>query len=312
MKNKIDLSVSLAGVELLNPLVLASGFLGTEAELLARVACQKIGIVTTKSCSLNPRAGHENPTVIAWEHGLQNAVGLTNPGVEEEVKEIGKLKNLLKDSAVKISASFFGGTVEEFVRVAQELEKARPDFLEMNISCPNVASEFGRTFSAECQDTFQVVKKVKQVTNVPLIVKLSPNVTDIALIAKSAEDAGADVISAINTVNGMIVDIESGKPILTNKVGGLSGPAVKPMAVFAVCKIAQSVKVPVIGMGGVSYGKDAIEMVMAGAMAVGIGSAIYDRKIEVFSKVTDEMEKFMLEHNYSSLSKFRGIAYAKN
>lgn len=311
-KINTDLSVNLCGKKLSNPLILASGILGTEAKLLARVAKGGAGAVTTKSCGLLPRQGHENPTVLAWEHGLINAVGLTNPGVEKEVKEILKLKKLLKDSKTLIIASFFGGTLSEFVKVAKEISQAKPDFLEMNISCPNTESELGRPFAVSPSDTYQVTKKVKKITKIPLIVKLSPNVTDIKEIAKAAQEAGADAICAINTLVGIIIDVESGKPVLTNKIGGISGPAIKPIAVRCVYQIAQAVKIPVIGMGGITTGEDAIEMMMAGATAVGIGSAVYYREINVFSKISKEMENFMIAHKYKSLKEFRGIAHEEN
>lgn len=308
---KSDLSVNLCGRKLENPLILASGVLGTEAKLLARVAKAGAGAVTTKSCGFLPRQGHENPTVLAWKHGVLNAVGLTNPGVKKEVKEILELKKLLKNSKTLIIASFFGSTLAEFVKVAKEISKAKPDFLEMNISCPNTESEFGRPFATDPKDTYKVTKLVKKITNIPIIVKLSPNVTDIKIIAQAAQDAGADAISAINTLVGMIIDIESGKPILTNKLGGISGPAIKPMAVKCVYQIAQVCKIPIIGLGGVTYGKDALEMIMVGARAVSLGSAIHYRGINVFRKVNQEIKEFMIDHKYKSLSGFRGVAHEK-
>lgn len=307
-----NLSVNLCGKQLKNPLILASGILGTEAELLARVAKAGAGAVTTKSCCLLPREGHENPTVLAWQYGLLNAVGLTNPGVGEEVKEIFKLKKLLKDSKTLIIASFFGGTVSEFVKVAKLVSQAKPDFLELNISCPNTESDLGRSFAVSASDTHQVTKKVKKITKIPLIVKLSPNVTDIKKIAKAAEDAGANAISAINTLVGMIIDLESGKPVLTNKVGGVSGPGIKPIALNCVYQIAQAVKIPIIGLGGVTTGEDAVEMMMAGATAVGLGSAVHYRGINVFSKINQEIKEFMTTHHYKSLKEIRGIAHEKN
>lgn len=307
MKIKPELSVKICGQVFKNPLVLASGILGTEAELLARVAQSGAGAVTTKSCGLLPKKGHENPTVLAWEHGLINAIGLTNPGVEEEVKEIKHLKKFLKDTV--LIASFFGGTVEEFVKVAKVLSTAKPDFLEMNISCPNTESEFGRPFAVSPKDTFEVTKAVKKVTKSLLIVKLSPNVTDIKEIAKAAEDGGADAISAINTLTGMIIDVESGKPILTNKKGGVSGPAILPVAVRCVYEIVEAVKIPVIGIGGVTSGLDAVQMIMAGVSAVGIGSAVYCRGLDVFKKIIQEINNFMKVHKYSKINDFRGIAH---
>jgi len=304
----VDLTTKICGKVLKNPLILTSGVLGTEAELLARVAKAEAGAVTTKSCGLRPRKGHENPTVLAWRYGLINAVGLTNPGVEEETKEINRLRKLIPPE-VKIIASFFGETIKEFVKVAKILSLAKPDFLEMNISCPNTESEFGRPFAVSPKDTFNVTKAVKKNVKIPLIVKLSPNVTDIKIIAKAAEDGGADIISAINTVTGMIIDIEAGKPILTNKMGGISGPAILPIAIRCVYEIVRAVKIPVIGIGGVINGEDAIQMIMAGARAVGVGSAIYYRGLGVFKKISQEMKDFMKTHQYSKIDDFRGIAH---
>lgn len=301
------LSTTICGQVLKSPLVLASGLLGTEAELLARVAKSGVGAVTTKSCGPSPRTGHENPTVLAWEYGVINAVGLTNPGVDEEVEEIKRLKGLLEET--KIIASFFGGTVKEFVEVARKLSEAQPDFLEVNISCPNTESEFGQPFGVSAKDTFKVTRAVKKACGIPIIVKLSPNVTDIKEIARAAEEAGADAISAINTLIGMLVDTESGKPILTNKKGGVSGPAILPIAVRCVYDVAEVVKIPVIGIGGVTSGKDAIQMIMAGASAVGIGSAVYYRGLNAFGKINREIEEFMKKHNYQSISDFCGIAH---
>lgn len=306
---KIDLSVKLCGVKLKSPLVLASGILGTDAEILFRVAKTGIGAVTTKSCGLLPRLGHENPTVVAWEHGLLNAVGLTNPGVEKEVEEIKKLKSLLKNSDTKIIASFFGCTVREFGKIAAILSKAEPDFLEANISCPNTMDEFGRPFAASAKETYEIVKNVKKASKIPLIVKLSPNVTDIASIAKAAEEGGADAVSAVNALLGMIIDTTSGKPILTNKMGGISGPAVKPIAIRCIYQIRKTVKIPLIGIGGINTGKDAVEMMMAGATAIGVGSAVYYRGIDCFGKINKEMEEFLKLKGLSSLSSLRGTAH---
>ncbi len=295
-----------------SPLVLASGILGTEAELMARVAATGIGAVTTKSCGLEPRSGHENPTVIALEHGLLNAVGLSNPGVEAEIIEIKKLKKILKKQQLKtkVIASFFGFSADEFLQVAEKLVTAKPDYLEMNPSCPNVASENKECFSDTPSGIYQLTKAVKKLTgDTPLIVKLSPNVANIVSIAQAACDGGADAICAINTLFGMAIDLESGRPILTNKMGGVSGPAIKPVAVRCVYQISQAVKVPVIGLGGVSCAEDALEMTYAGATAVGVGSAVYQGGIKVFSKINNELDDWLESKNISSISKLRGKAW---
>lgn len=309
MPSPTDLSINLAGVRLDNPLILASGFLGTDAPILARVARHPLGAVTTKSCGLTPRQGHENPTVLAWDHGVINAVGLTNPGVKAEVAEIRDLRRRLHRSSVRIIASFFGATIAEFAQVARILATAHPDFLEANLSCPNTEADLGRPFATDVQATSQVVAAIKQVTPIPLIVKLSPNVTDIQPIALAAQAAGADILCAINTVTGMVIDAESGQPILTNTIGGISGPAIKPIALRCVYQVSQACKLPIIGMGGITSGTDAAEMIMVGATAVGIGTAIHYHGLNAFSKITRQLHQFMAQHHYQSLADFRNIAH---
>lgn len=305
-----DLTVSLCGVRLQNPLVLASGILGTSADLLERVARCGAGAVTSKSCGPTPRAGHPNPTVLAWGHGLINAVGLSNPGAEEETRILADAKARLAPLGVPLIASIFAETVQGFGDVARKVAEAMPDFIEVNISCPNVEAELGRPFAADARDAAAVTAAVRRAVSVPIIVKLSPNVPDIAAIASAAESEGADAIAAINTLGpGMIIDTDSGKPILANRTGGVSGPAIRPIAVRCVYDVARAVHVPVIGIGGVTCGRDAVEMIMAGATAVGIGSAVYYRGPEVFAAVRDELRAFMEAHGYAGVSQMRGLAH---
>ncbi len=304
-----ELAVSLCGVRLSNPLILAAGILGTGAELLERVARAGAGAVTAKSCGLKPRAGHPNPTVLDWGHGLINAIGLANPGVEKMAAILKEAKKRLEPLGVPLVASIFAETVEGFAKVARRVSEAGPDFIEVNISCPNVAAEFGRPFAADPESAAAVTRAVRRATSIPVIVKLSPNVTDIAGIAQVVEAAGADAIAAINTVAGMVIDVYSGTPILANQTGGISGPAVKPIAVRCVYEICQAVRIPVIGIGGITTGLDAVEMIMAGATAVGIGSAVYYRGMEVFGDILQEITSFMAEQGYGSLADFRGMAH---
>jgi len=180
----------------------------------------------------------------------------------------------------------------------------------LNISCPNVSDEFGRPFACDAGDAARITATVKEITSIPIIVKLSPNVTDISAIAASVEQAGADAIAAINTLGpGMVIDIHSGQPILANKVGGVSGPAIRPMAVRCVYDIYRTVEIPIIGIGGVTDERDAIEMIMAGATAVGVGSAVRYRGLEVFETILDEMRAFVVEESHANLSRLRGIAH---
>jgi dihydroorotate dehydrogenase (NAD+) catalytic subunit len=307
-----DLAVRLCGVDLPNPLILASGILGTEAQLLARVAQAGAGAVTAKSCSLLPRAGHPNPTVLAWEHGLINAVGLANPGVEAEVKQLALARTLLKPWSTALVASIFAETVETYARVAARIVEAEPDLLEVNISCPNVHDEFGTPFAADPSAAAEVTAAVREAVagQVPILIKLSPNVADIAAVARAVAGAGADGISAINTLTGMIIDVHARRPILANRTGGLSGPAIRPLAVRCVYEIAQAVDLPIVGMGGVMCGRDAVEMIMAGATAVGVGSAVYREGPEAFGRIRDEMAALMAELGYERVEQMRGAALA--
>jgi len=307
----VTLNVNLCGVELPNPLVLASGILGTEAELLARVARSGAGAVTAKSCSLEPRAGHPNPTVLAWGPGLINAVGLANPGVKAEVEELKRARALLQPLGAALIASVFADTVEDFGRVAAEVVRAEPDLLEVNISCPNVHDEFGVPFAAEPRAAAQATAAVREAVppDIPILVKLSPNVADIAAIARAVEAAGADGITAINTLSGMVIDVHARRPVLANRTGGLSGPAIHPLAVRCVYDIYRAVSIPIVGTGGVSSGRDAVEMIMAGATAVGVGSAVYDEGPEALGRIGDEMAALMAELGYERVEEMRGAAH---
>jgi dihydroorotate dehydrogenase (NAD+) catalytic subunit len=309
--DELELRVQLCGVSLPNPLILASGILGTEAELMARVARCGAGAVTAKSCSLEPRAGHRNPTVLAWEHGLINAVGLANPGVDIEVEKLRRTRALLRPLGAALIASVFADTVEHFACVAARVADAEPDLIEVNISCPNVHDEFGTPFAADAVAAAEVTATVKEKVagRAPVLVKLSPNVTDIAAIARAVEEAGADGLTAINTLTGMVIDVHARQPILANRTGGMSGPAIRPLAVRCVYEIYRAVSIPIVGTGGVSTGRDAVEMIMAGATAVGIGSAVYDEGPEVFGRIRDEIMALMAELGYGSVADMRGAAH---
>lgn len=301
-----DLRVNLCGVTLRNPTMLASGILGLSEDLLIRVGDAGAGAVVTKSCGLKAREGYPNPVVIDWGAGLINAVGLSNPGVDATVEEIRTAKRVLKPTGVAVIASIFAESVYDFGLVAQKISRAEPDLIEVNISCPNVEHEFGQFFCATPYVAAQVTRRVKQATGIPIIVKLSPNVDSIAQIAEACVEAGADAISAINTLGpGMVLDIESHAPILSNRLGGLSGPAIHPVAVRCVNDIARRVDVPIIGIGGNGGARDAIEMIIAGAHAIGIGSAIYSRGMTVFSETARGIEEYMRLHNYQRLDDFR-------
>lgn len=300
------LETEFAGIKLRNPTVLASGILGTNFAVMKRVFEEGgAGAVTMKSIGPSERMGHANPSVIEWEHGLLNAVGLPSPGhqnMEEKWKE-------LQGRGFPLIASIYGASVEEFKLVAKSVAAHKPDAIEANISCPNT-KEHGQVFGTCKQASAEVIKTVKkEIGSIPLIAKLTPQAPDIAAIAKTCEQAGADAISAINAVAGMCIDIDARKPVLANRFGGLSGPAIKPIAVKCVYQIFESVKIPILGMGGISNGRDAIEFVQAGATALGIGSGTYYQGIDVFKKVCDEMQQWMKANNVESLEGIRGAAH---
>ena len=298
------MTIRFLGKTLQNPMVLASGVLGNSRDILERVHKNGCGLVTMKSIGPAPRDGHKNPTVIDLGCGLINAVGLPSPGhlnMDREWKS-------LNERDFPIIASIYGGSVQEYQDVARVVSDKAPDFIEINISCPN-SEKHGMMFGVSPESSFDVVSAVKSVINVPLIAKLTPQAPDIAAIAKSCEDAGADAICAINTVGpGMIIDIESRQPVLAFKKGGLSGPMIKPIAVRCVYDIYAAVDIPIIGLGGVSTGKDAIEMVMAGASLIGIGSAVRTRGIRVFDTVAKEMNAWLDAHE-TTLEDIRGAAH---
>lgn len=302
-----DISTKICSVRLRNPTVLPAGILGVTAASLIRVERSGAGAVTTKSIGPVKRAGHKNPVVVEIGDSILNAVGLSCPNLDESIDE---LKKILKKSSIPVIASFYGRTIEEFGEVAGKISEVKPDFLEANISCPNTEDEFGKPFGTNATLAAKITETLKDSTKIPLIVKLTPNVPDIKEIARSVEEAGADCISAINTLGpGMVIDIETGKPVLSNKFGGISGPLIKPVAIRCVYEIYETVEIPIIGIGGIKNGNDAVEMIMAGASAVGIGTAIWKRGIDVFDKVCKELEEFMQLHNYSNLDKLIGNAH---
>jgi dihydroorotate dehydrogenase (NAD+) catalytic subunit len=284
---------------------------------MARVARCGVGAVTAKSCSLAPRAGHPNPTVLAWECGLINAVGLANPGVAAEIEALRRTRALLGAMGSPrlprpvLIASVFADTEANFARVAARVVEAGPDLVEVNISCPNVHDEFGLPFAADAQAAAAVTAGVKAAVagRVPVLVKLSPNVADVTAIARAVARAGADGITAINTATGMIIDVHARRPVLANRSGGLSGPAIRPLAVRCVYEIYRAVDIPIVGTGGVSSGRDAVEMIMAGATVVGIGSAVYGEGPEAFGRIRDEMAALMAELGYNSVAEMRGAAH---
>lgn len=306
----IDLSVHLCGVTLPTPLVLASGIWGSAAGTMIRLARNGAGAVTSKSCSLEPRAGHPNPTVLDWGGGLINAVGLSNPGASAERDVLRETKAGLAPLGVPMIASVFANTREDFRHVVETVAEAEPDFIELNISCPNVESEFGQPFALDPAAAAGVMETVRRAYAGRVLVKLSPNAPNIVQVARAVADAGADGLTAVNTLGpGMLIDVRARRPVLSNLVGGISGAALHPIAVRCVYELTAAVDLPVIGTGGVSSGEDAMRMLMAGATTVGVGSALHSRGPDAFRLILNELEQLMREEGYSRVEEFRGCAH---
>jgi len=300
------LETNFAGIKMRNPTVLASGILGTGSDLMQRVVEEGgAGAVTMKSIGPEERMGHANPSVIEWEHGMLNAVGLPSPGYENMEEE---WEGLSKRNYPLI-ASIYGASVEEFVLVAKNVAKKKPEAIEINISCPNT-KEHGQIFGVNEDASIEVVSAVKkEIEDIPLIAKLTPQAYNIATIAAACEKAGANAICAINTVAGMVIDIDARRPVLFNRFGGVSGPAIKPVGIKCVYQIFDAVKIPILGMGGISNGRDAIEFIQAGATTIGIGSGVLYSGFDVFKKVCNEMEDWMKANKVESLEEIRGVAH---
>jgi dihydroorotate dehydrogenase (NAD+) catalytic subunit len=298
------LKVNLAGLKLNNPTMLASGILGYSAETLSSIVAGGAGAVVTKSVGLKPRKGYANPTVVQADFGLINAVGLPNPGISEFVREIREMKRL----GVPLIVSVYGFSAEEYATVAKKAVGAGADALELNVSCPHV-KETGSEIGQSPEVLAEVVGKVKAVVDRPVLVKLSPNVTDLVEIAEAAVRAGADGITAINTVRAMAIDVETAMPILSNKRGGLSGPAVKPIALRCVYDVYERVKVPIMGCGGVTDWRDAVEFFLAGASAVQIGTAIALKGPSVFRSVSRGVDAYLKKKGFRSVNEIVGLSH---
>jgi len=301
---RLNFQVKLANFEMDNPLMLASGILGMSPSTLRRVASSGAGGLVTKSIGLEARDGYSNPTVYVDGYcGLLNAMGLPNPGVDRVVEEF-----LDQDFKLPIIYSIFGSSPEDYSQVARKLIRLKPYAFELNLSCPHV-KEVGSLVGQDPKMVYDVVKRVKQCVNVPVFAKITPNVTDVVEIARSAVKAGADAIVAINTVKAMVIDVDVMKPVLGNKSGGLSGPAIKPISIKIVYDLYENLKVPVIGVGGIQTWKDVVEYLLAGANAVQIGSAITWRGLSVFKEILFGLRQYMIEKGFSSIDEIVGGAH---
>lgn len=292
-----DLKVNVAGVKFNNPLIAASGTFGFGREYSEFYPLSVMGGISCKGITLQARSGNPAPRIAETPSGILNAVGLQNPGVDHFIE-----KDLpwLKEQGTVIIANIAGNSYDDYCQMAERLSETAVDMIELNISCPNVKSG-GVQFGTSCESVGAITKAVRRYCKKPLIIKLSPNVTDIVSIAQSAEAEGADAISMINTLTGMRIDINTGRPIIRNNTGGLSGPAVFPVAVRMVAQAAQAVNIPIIGMGGISTWQDAVEMMIAGATALQIGTALFKDPYAPI-KINEGINKFLDKKGIKSVT----------
>jgi dihydroorotate dehydrogenase (NAD+) catalytic subunit len=298
----MDLSVQIGSLTLKNPLIAASGCFGYGVEYADMVDLASLGGVAVKGLFLNEREGHPAPRIVETPAGMLNAIGLQGIGVRRFIDE--KLPELRARQATVI-VNICGTTLDEYVEVARILSDAEGvAALELNISCPNI-KEGGIQFGCSLTGTFDVVSAVRRVTRLPIIPKLTPNVTDVASFARASEDAGADAVSLVNTFLAMVIDVESRRPKISNVVGGLSGPAIRPIAVRMVYECRQTVKIPIVGMGGIADARDALEFMIAGATAVQVGTANFVDPL-IWPKLLDGMRQYLERHQITRLADLVG------
>jgi dihydroorotate dehydrogenase (NAD+) catalytic subunit len=302
-KGSVDLSVQLAGLRMGNPTMLASGILGMSRFTLEQVASAGAGAVITKSIGPKPETGYSNPTIVEVDCGYLNAMGLPNPGVDVYAQEVSELR---KVTEVPIVGSVYGGGPEDFADVASKLEGAGAAAIEANVSCPH--AKVG-SVGQNADLVKDVTHAVKDAIEVPLLVKLNPNVTNIINIARAAEDGGCDAITAINTVRGMAIDADACIPILGNRYGGLSGPAIKPIALRCVYELYENVKVPIVGVGGICGWRDAAEFFLAGASCIQVGTGLVNG-LSIFKEIADGLSQYMKKKGFKSLGDIIGRAHA--
>ncbi len=297
----MNMSVRIAGVTWKNPVTVASGTFGSGEEYSGLLDLDQLGAVTTKGVANIPWAGNPTPRIAETYGGMMNAIGLQNSGIDVFVK---RDIPFLKQYDTKIVVNVCGKTVSDYVEVVERLGEEPVDMLEINVSCPNV-KEGGIAFGQDPKALSQITKEVKRVAKQPIIMKLSPNVTDITQMAKAAEEAGADALSLINTLTGMKIDVHKRIFAVANKTGGLSGPAIKPIAVRMVYQAAKAVKIPIIGMGGIMTGEDAVEFIMAGATAVAVGTATFHDPMAAV-RIVNEIKAYMEQYGIQDISELKG------
>ena len=296
-----DLSVKVAGVTFPNPVIAASGTYGFGEDYAPLYPLNKLGGISCKGTTMNEKPGNIPPRIAETTAGMLNAVGLQNPGVEVFVNKY--LPKLKKEGNV-IIANVAGATLDDYRNIAERLDSTDVDMIELNISCPNV-KQGGATWGTSCEGASTVTKAVRAATKKPIMVKLTPNVTNVVEIAKAVEAEGADCLSLINTLLGMRIDIRTKRPILHNNVGGFSGPAIFPVAVRMVWQVAKAVKIPVVGIGGITTGADAIEFLLAGASAIEVGTANFMNPA-VTGEIVDYIEDYLVRHKMNSVSELIG------
>jgi dihydroorotate dehydrogenase (NAD+) catalytic subunit len=299
------LGISLSSLKLRNPTVLASGILGYSAKSLQIVVEGGAGAVVTKSIGLVPRMGYANPTVVQAERGLINAMGLPNPGMDQYTSEIRKAKTVL---TVPLIVSIYGFSGEEYSIAAQKAVQAGADAVELNVSCPHV-TDTGSEIGQNPETLAKVVRKVRLSIGEPVLVKLSPNVTDIVDVAEAAVKGGADALTVINTVKAMAIDVETALPVLSNKRGGLSGPAIKPIALRCVYDVYEQTKKPIVGCGGIKDWRDAVEFFLAGASAVQIGTAVAAKSLSVFNDINRGVNAYLKKKQFGNVKDIVGLSH---
>jgi dihydroorotate dehydrogenase (NAD+) catalytic subunit len=296
------LEVNLSGLKLKNPIILASGILGVSYSTMKRVFEAGAGAITTKSIGPKPRSGYKNPSIIEIYPGtFLNSVGLGNPGIEEFISEIKKIR----EHEIPLIVSIFGNSIESYVEVAKKVENSGANAIELNISCPHAEVS---SIGIDKDLTYSLVSSIKNTISIPIFVKLNPNVTDIVEVALSAQNAGADAVVAINTVKAMAIDINTKRPILSHGRGGMSGKAIHPIALKIVYDLYKNLEIPIIGCGGIYEWKDIIEFLLVGASAVQVGTALY-QGIELIKEMKIGLKSYLQENDYKSITELTGIAH---
>ena len=298
-----DLSVSISSISMANPSMLASGIMDETADSLLRMIDAGAGAVVTKSIGMAPHGGHRNPCIVELPHGYVNAMGLPNPGVEEFAAELSAV-----EMSAPVIASVYAASAEDFAAIAVKMVSAGAAGIELNLSCPH-ASGFGMEVGTDPRNVASIVSKVKDSVDVPVMAKLTPNTSDIVAIGRAVQDAGGDAVVAINTLRAMVISPEFARPVLSNRYGGLSGPAIRPVGVRAVYDLHRSLDIPIIGVGGIETWRDAAEYIMAGASAFQVGSAVGRRGPGVFKEIVGGLRAFMDSNGYSDVESMRGAAH---